>query len=205
MGVDLAVAAVVLAGGRGTRMGGDKATMAVGGVPMARRVAEVAALVADPVLVVAPAGHPAASLAGRLGLATVADPAEGPLPALAAGLGAVAAEHVLALATDHPGLRPELLALLVATRRDAPAVACRGPGGRLEPLVAVYERAPALAEAQARVAAGIDRSLRGLLGALGARVLEPAEWRVADPDGRSFTDLDRPEDVRAWELGRRPG
>jgi hypothetical protein len=55
-----------------------------------------------------------------------------------------------------------------------------------------------VAAARARIEAGGDISLRGLLGALGARVLEPEEWRVADADGRSFTDLDTPDAVREW-------
>jgi molybdenum cofactor guanylyltransferase len=197
----LGVAAAVLAGGAGRRLGRDKATLAVAGVALAARVARVAAEVADPVVLVAPAGHPAVALATSLGLATVADPGTGPLAALTTALAALPAEHVLVLAADHPGLRPELLALLVERRAAAAAVACRGPGGRLEPLVAVYERAPCLAAARAGLAAGGDRSLRGLLAAVGARVLEPAEWRVADPDGRSFTDLDTPEDVRDWLRG----
>jgi molybdopterin-guanine dinucleotide biosynthesis protein A len=197
----LTVAAAVLAGGAGRRMGRDKATLAVAGVAMARRVAAVAAQVADPVVLVAPAGHPAVPLGVSIGLPTVADPGSGPLAAVAAALDELTAEHVLVLATDHPGLRLELLVLLLEGRAAAPAVACRGPGGHLEPLVAVYQRAPALAAARARIEAGGDQSLRGLLVALGARVLEPAEWRAADPDGRSFTDLDTPDQVQAWERG----
>ena len=194
----MAVAAAVLAGGAGRRMGRDKATLAVAGVPLAERVAAVAAEVAEPVVVVAPAGHPAAGLAASLGLATVTDPGTGPLAAVAAALAELTTEHVLVLAADHPGLRPELLTLLLARRAEAPVVVCRGPGGHLEPMVAVYERSPAVAAARARIEAGGDISLRGLLGALGARVLEPEEWRVADADGRSFTDLDTPDAVREW-------
>ena len=185
----MSVAAAILAGGAGRRMGADKATLVVEGGAMASRVAAVAAGVADPVVLVAPDGHPARSL----GLVTVTDPGEGPPAALSAALGALAAEHVLVLAADHPALRPELLALLIGLRRSAPAVACRGPGGFLEPLVAVYERAPALAAARAGA-----RTLHGLLAAVGARILEPPEWRAADPDGRSFTDLDTPGDLAAW-------
>jgi molybdopterin-guanine dinucleotide biosynthesis protein A len=193
----MSVAAAILAGGAGRRMGADKATLVVQGTALARRVAAVAAAVADPVVLVAPAGHPARSL----GLPALTDPGRGPLAALAAALEALDAGHVLALATDHPALRPELLELLLELRASAPAVACRGPGGFLEPLVAVYERAPVLAAARAAE----DHSLRGLLAAVGARILEPPEWRAADPDGRSFTDLDTPADLDAWLGGVRGG
>lgn len=197
------VAAAVLAGGASRRMGRDKATLTLpsaagGGVALGRLVLEAAALVADPVLLVAPAGHAAAALAAEAGVALVADPGEGPLAALAAALGAVDAPHLLLLAADHPGLRVALLRRLLAERGAAPAVACRR-AGRLEPLVAVYERAPALLAARGRMAAGLDQSLRGLLASLRPRVLEEGEWRPLDPEGRSFVDLDDPADLAAWQ------
>ena len=138
-------------------------------------------------------------LAARL----VTDPGEGPLAALAAALGSLGTGHVLVLAGDHPGLRVELLAHLTGLAGRGQAVACRR-GPRLEPLVAVYERAPALAAARARLAdrAG-DRSLLGLLAGLRTVVVEEAEWRTVDPDGRSFVDLDDPADLAAWSLEAR--
>jgi molybdenum cofactor guanylyltransferase len=190
------VAAAVLAGGASRRMGRDKATMPVGGTPLAGLVLAAAARVTDPVVLVAPAGHPARGLATAL----VTDPGLGPLAALVAALAALDTGHVLVLAGDHPGLRVELLTHLVGLRERAEAVACRR-GGRLEPLVAVYERRPALAAAEALLAAG-DRSLRGLLAALRTLVVEEAEWRRLDPDGRSFADLDDPADLAAWHGGR---
>jgi molybdenum cofactor guanylyltransferase len=193
------VAAAVLAGGASRRMGRDKATMAVGGVELAVRVLAAAARVAHPVVLVAPEGHPARRLAAR----AVADPGLGPLAALAAALDALDAGHVLVLAADHPGLRVELLAHLAGLAGRGEAVACRR-GPRLEPLVAVYQRAPALAAAGARLAdpAG-DRSLLGLLAGLRTVVVEEPEWRPLDPDGRSFVDLDDPADLAAWDAGAR--
>jgi molybdopterin-guanine dinucleotide biosynthesis protein A len=198
-----AVAAAVLAGGASRRMGRDKATLPVGGVELASRVVAAAGGVAMPVVLVAPVGHPAGALARRLGIGLVADPGEGPLAALAAALAALRAPHVLVLAADHPALHAGLLARLVAERGAGEAVACRR-GGQLEPLVAVYERAPALELARSRLAAGDDRSLRGLLGALRTRVLDEAAWRPLDPDGLSFMDLDDPADLAAFRPVRPP-
>jgi len=189
------VAAAVLAGGASRRMGRDKATLAVAGVELASLALAAAARVADPVVLVAPEGHPGR----RLAAAPVTDPGEGPLAALAAALAALDADHVLVLAGDHPGLRVELLAHLADLADRGEAVACRR-GPRLEPLVAVYRRAPALALARARLAdpAG-DRSLAGLLAGLRTLVVEEAQWRPLDPDGRSFVDLDDPADLEAWD------
>jgi molybdenum cofactor guanylyltransferase len=192
-------AAAVLAGGTSRRMGRDKATLAVGGVALAAGVLAAAARVADPVVLVAPEGHPARRLGGRV----VTDPGEGPLAALAAALAALEADHVLILAGDHPGLAVELLARLVALAPGGEAVACRR-GPRLEPLVAVYRRAPALVAARARLAGPAGgRSLLGLLAELDTVVVEEAEWRALDPGGRSFVDLDDPGDLAAWERGPR--
>jgi molybdopterin-guanine dinucleotide biosynthesis protein A len=192
-------AAAVLAGGASRRMGRDKATLAVGGVALAAGVLAAAAEVADPVVLVAPEGHPARGLGARV----VTDPGEGPLAALAAALAALAADHVLVLAGDHPGLVVELLAQLVALAPRGEAVACRR-GPRLEPLVAVYRRAPALAAARARLAGPAGgRSLLGLLADLDTVVVEEPGWRALDPAGRSFVDLDDPADLAAWERGPR--
>jgi molybdopterin-guanine dinucleotide biosynthesis protein A len=188
-------AAAVLAGGASRRMGRDKATMPVDGVELAATVLAAAARVAAPVVLVAPEGHPAR----RLAAPAVSDPARGPLAALAAALEALDAAEVLVLAGDHPGLRVELLAHLVALAPRGEAVACRR-GPRLEPLVAVYRRAPALAAARARLAGtGPGASLLGLLAELRTVVVEEPEWRALDPDGRSFVDLDDPADLAAWE------
>jgi molybdopterin-guanine dinucleotide biosynthesis protein A len=192
------VAAAVLAGGSSRRMGRDKATLPVGGVELARGVVEVARGVADPVVLVAPGGHPAAALAARSGAHWVADPGEGPLAAIAAALRAVEAPHLLVLAGDHPELRAPLLALLIAERAGGEAVACRR-GPRLEPLVAVYQRDAALAAATALLDGGADRSMRALLGALRTRVIEEPRWRRADPAGASFVDLDDPADLAAFQ------
>jgi molybdenum cofactor guanylyltransferase len=192
-------AAAVLAGGASRRMGRDKATLAVGGVALAARVLAAAALVADPVVLVAPEGHPARGLDAPV----VTDPGQGPLPALAAALAALEAEHVLVLAADHPGLVVDLLAHLAALAPGGEAVACRR-GPRLEPLVAVYRRVPALVAARVRLAGpAAGRSLLGLLADLDTVVVEEPAWRALDPGGRSFVDLDEPADLAAWDRGTR--
>ncbi|HEU4900318.1 MAG TPA: NTP transferase domain-containing protein [Actinomycetota bacterium] len=203
-------AAAVLAGGASRRMGRDKATLPVGGVELASLVLAAAARVADPVVLVAPEAHPARRVATAAAATgppaaprVVADPGLGPLAAVAAALEALEAEHVLVLAADHPGLRVELLAHLVALAEGADAVACRR-GPRLEPLVAVYRRIPALAAARARLASPAGgRSLQGLLADLRTLVVEEPAWRRVDPDGRSFVDLDDPADLAAWDQGPR--
>lgn len=186
-------------------MGRDKATLSLegaGGTALGLLVVEAAARVADPVVLVAPAGHPAAALAAKAGVTLVTDPGDGPLAALVATLEVVGARYLLLLAADHPGLRLELLRHLVevARRTAAGAVLCRR-GSTLEPLVAVYQRGVALPAARRLLRDGPERSLRALLGSLQPKILEEHEWRGLDPDGSSFIDLDDPADLAAWQAG----
>src|SRR5438093_914016 len=95
-------AAVVLAGGAGRRMGGaDKAALAVAGRPMLHRVLAAVADASPQVVV----GPPRAGLPAGVVRAQEDPPGGGPVAAVAAGLGALAAhgaEVVAVLAADLP-------------------------------------------------------------------------------------------------------
>lgn len=182
--------AVVLAGGRSSRYGSDKATAQVAGRPLLRHVLDAASPLVDEVLVVgpwAPAGYRRTIEPTRF---------EGPLAGLAWGLEQIPVNHALVLGCDHPALVPALLGLLLVRRCGHDAVACRGPHGP-EPLVAVYETALA-ARAADLVETG-ERRLVALLDACDVAWVDEDEWRSVDPDGRSFLDVDWPEDLHLIE------
>lgn len=196
----VSVAAVVLAGGASRRMGADKATLDVGGSCLAERVVGVASTVAGVVALVAPVGHPALALVAEGGpllgaVRVVHDPGDGPLAAIVTAFGALQAPWVVLLATDHPDLRSELLALLLALRGTGQAVVARREA-RLEPLVGVYDRVATLAAARQCIRAG-EHALHRLLARLDITVVEESTWRIADPQGASFADLDTPQELRA--------
>jgi len=132
-------AAAVLAGGRSSRFGTDKALLPWEG----RRLL-------DRQLAVLRALHPAELvLSGQAGVdyaapaATVvfdAEPGLGPLGGLAAVLAAVTAPHVVLLAVDLPAMTPEFLQHLLARRAPGVGIVPRTAAG-WEPLAAVYPRA----------------------------------------------------------------
>ena len=98
--------------------------------------------------------------------------------------GAFFDDAALALACDMPFIEPNDLRALIAARGDALAVA-PWRDGRFEPLCALYDvRARSVVDA--RVASG-DRTLQGLLHALGAR-------RITLPRAH-LDDWDSPEDL----------
>lgn len=191
--------AVVLSGGRARRFGSDKTRVLIDGVTLLERVLGVVDGLVDEglveqVLVVGEWAPP--------GVRVETEPVRdlGPLAGLAHGLARIGTAGALVLAADHPDLRPALLRSLIerstnpASGPSAPdAVVPVGPTGP-EPLVAWY-RTDVAARAARRLAGG-DRSLRGFLSTLEVVSIEPAEWRVVDADGRSFRDVDTPDDLR---------
>jgi molybdopterin-guanine dinucleotide biosynthesis protein A len=186
------VAGALLLGGRSQRMGADKASLELAGVPLALRTARLLEPLFEELLLVG--GAPPGDAPGR----RVADPA-GPRCALRGLVGALAAARaprVLVVATDLPGLTADLLLALVALP-EADVVLPQGPRG-LEPLCALYRRESVLPVARAHLAAG-RLALRELLGALALETLRGAELEAFDPDGHVLANANTPED---WARAR---
>jgi molybdopterin-guanine dinucleotide biosynthesis protein A len=188
--------AVVLAGGAARRLGGtDKPALAVGGRTLLDRVLAACAA-AERTVVVGPRRPTALPVRW-----TREQPAGGgPLPALAAGLAALAGAGrpgtVVVFAADLPFLTAPTVAALTAAL--AGAEGCEGvlltdPGGRDQPLAAAY-----LAEPLRREIALLGTE-HGSLNGLPLRLLtgELALRRIADPTGEAAFDCDTWEDVSA--------
>jgi molybdopterin-guanine dinucleotide biosynthesis protein A len=170
--------AVVLAGGRSTRMGRDKALLPLpdGRTLLARQLDVLRTAGAAEVLVSArPEQH--LPLEGAR-LIPDCEPDRGPLGGIASALAAATHDHLLVLAIDLPRMSAEFLAGLVAA---APAGRGLVPllGGEPEPLAALYPRAAASRAAD--LLAGGDcrarqwaRTLESL-GMVAWRVVLPAE------------------------------
>lgn len=166
---------LLLAGGRGARLGGDgpKALAVLGGRTLLDRAREILAAVADDVRVVAPA---ALALPGTAD-ARIEDAGDGPLVALVAAFAAVPFERACVLGVDLPLVPSALYARLAAEAGDGAAMA--SAGGREQPLVSVWT--PAAAEALAARAAAGDRGLVRASLAAGVRAIDVAALGFA-PD-----------------------
>lgn len=145
----------ILAGGRSTRMGRDKALLPFeGGTLLERQVALAWSLSPREVWIV---GRTEAGFHRPPARALPDDvPGQGPLGGLATALRSTRADHVLLLAVDMPSLTAEFLRRVLDGRGDGVGVVPRS-GGRWEPVVAVYPRALA---ASARSA--LDQGRRSL-------------------------------------------
>jgi molybdopterin-guanine dinucleotide biosynthesis protein A len=193
------VTGALMAGGRATRMAGvPKGLLRVGGEPIAARTLRLFEGLFGARLVVANDPAPYAGL----GAPVVADrlPGKGAPGGVHAALAAAATPWVFTAACDMPFLSEEAVAYLAARRQGALAVVVRF-GGRLEPLHALWSRA-CLPVLEAALRAG-DPSLQELARAVSPRVIEEAEWRAVDPDGRSLENANTPADAR--RLGLDPG
>lgn len=191
-------AALVLAGGRSTRMGRDKATLELCGVPLLHRVLCALEGVVDERVVAARRGQALPALAP--GVTRVDDEVEdlGPLGGLAPGLGGIRAPVALVVACDAPLLEPALVERLFRSL-GAADVAVAQAGGRLHPLLAVYRRAlaPLVADLLAQ---GLRRPV-DLYERVHTVVVPEAELRQADPALASLHNLNTPADlVRAEDL-----
>ncbi len=196
------VSAIILAGGRSSRMGTDKALLPLPGeqdVTFVERLASLLAFYCQEVLLVARDAAQAVDYAivEPRGARIVTDETRdsGPLMGLYSGLRAMrpSSTHALLVAVDMPCVQPALIsfmlsqplggALLVPLVEQVPQV-----------LLAVYPRA-ALPRIEACLSEG-RRDLRGLLAVCPVHYLEEAQLRAVDPLLRSFVNINTPEDLQ---------
>jgi len=195
----LDVTGALVAGGRALRMGGvAKGMLRLNGEPMAARTLRLFGRLFGGALIVANDPRPYASL----GVPVVGDliPARGAPGGLHAALHAATTPWVFTAACDMPFISEAGVALLHARREGALAVVPRF-AGRLEPLHALWSRAclPALEEA---LRDG-EPSLQEIAELVGARIVEESAWRMIDPDGRAFENVNTPEDAARLGLAGR--
>lgn len=202
-------AAIVVAGGRGVRLGPGppKALRDLAGRTLLERVIERARAWAGEVIVSAPPSMELPPIEARVVRDAAAfGPWAGPLVGLASALEAVSAPWALALAVDLPLVRDELIELLWSRRESAATPLAGTPAHAAplavipwsvrgaEPLCALYRRdAAPILMAAAREG---ERALTRVAAALPLVQVTEAEVRVIDPDLESFTNLNTPEE---WE------
>lgn len=191
------ITGAILAGGGSRRLGQDKASLKLAGRALALRVAAALAPVTSDCWLIT--NHPLAHLGLGLPLVTDLWPHQGPAGGLITAMFYARTPWVLAAAVDNPfaaaAVLHQLAALAATTSRAA--VVCRSSGG-LEPFPGLYavRLLPRLAEFLKS-----DRRPTRFLEVCRSQVLSEAEVAGLDPEGRSFFNLNTPEDLaraEAW-------
>jgi molybdopterin-guanine dinucleotide biosynthesis protein A len=187
------VTAFILAGGKSTRMGTDKAFVEYDGRTLLVRTLDLARSVTADVRIVGSAEKFAA-------FAPVVEDIfrdSGPLGGIHAALRVSPSELNLMLAVDTPFISPAFLRYLIQQAqgaREATVVVPRS-GGVRQPLCAVYSREFASA-AESALRAGRNRIDR-LFDEVRTRVIEQEELEGAGFSSALFRNLNTPEELEA--------
>jgi len=192
------VGGLVLAGGRSSRFGSEKAVALLAGTPLLARLVSELGEACDAVAVSAAPGSGAAALARSMGFEALADDPvhpKGPLAGLVAGLAwarGCGFDLLVTLPCDTPlvGHR-EIFALLMGLG-DAPASYAATNDGP-QPLCTVW-RTDLEGALSLRLAAGEHPSVRQFLA-------EIAAVKVMFPDPAPFRNANTPEALMALEAG----
>ena len=190
------VGAVILCGGRSSRMGRPKAWLPFGGELMLPRVVRILRSVVSPLVVVAAPGQDVPPLSEEV--AIVRDPEEGrgPLQGLAAGLEALKgrAEAAYLSSCDVPFLKPAFVQRLIDLLGDR-SICVPHVGDFHHPLAAVYR--VDLLPIVTRLLAENRLRPAFLFEAAPTRVVTAAEFGDADSTFQSLRNLNTPAEYEA--------
>jgi molybdopterin-guanine dinucleotide biosynthesis protein A len=192
------IAAIILAGGRSTRLGRDKASEPLLGRPMLQHVIDRVRLLVGEIIVVRARNQrlPAIESAAPIRIAEDDFASIGPLGGIYSGLMATAAERGLVVACDMPLLSRPLLEEML--QRSSGCDVVMPVLAYPEPLHAVYGRA-CIAPIRERIEAG-QLKITNFLDAVAVCYMREDECRALDPDLRSFTNTNTEADL---DLARR--
>jgi molybdopterin-guanine dinucleotide biosynthesis protein A len=192
----MSLGAIVVCGGRSSRMGRPKAWLPFGPERMLQRVVRLVGTVAAPIVVVAAPGQDLPELPSAVRVVRDAVEGRGPLQGLSAGLEAIGEDvtFAYATATDVPFLKPAWIGRLAALIGDDD-LAIPEAEGFLQPLSALYRRSTVLPAVRALLDA--DRLRPAFLReAVRSRVVGVDELLDVDPDLSTLKNLNTPEDYR---------
>ncbi len=194
------VAAVILAGGQNSRMGGaDKAFLTVNGQTVFQRTHELLQRCFPQVVVVSNRPEKYA----RFNVEVTRDefPGCGPLAGMHAGLRLVRYPYAFVVACDMPFLRVEPIAYLVGCVDDQEAIVPWWDGD-IEPLHALY--ASRLRPRMEQALRDGTHSIREFLPSVGAQYIAEAVMRRVQGADESFRNVNTPAEAARFAVHLEP-
>jgi molybdopterin-guanine dinucleotide biosynthesis protein A len=191
----MGLSVVIQAGGESRRMGRNKALVPFLGRPLVQRVVRRLAGLGDELIVTT---NTPAELA-FLGLPCYPDviAERGALGGLCTALTQARHPLVAVVACDMPFASPELFRLCLERIEGSDLVIPRTEHG-LEPLHALYRREACLPAIHEALGGGLWR-VDAWFGKVRVGVLEPTDYAALDPLGRTFLNVNTPEDLALAE------
>lgn len=195
------VSAIILGGGKSSRMGRPKALLLFDGEPLIVHIVRTLKSLFTDIVIVAAPGQELPSLS--VTLVHDEEAYQGPVAGIYYGLKAASREVGFVTSCDVPFLNLSLISYLIAQIVDYDVVVPYWED-RLQPLHAVYRRsvAPLLQE---QLEHGELRPISLYKNVRTREILE-GEIRGFDPDGMSFLNMNTPEDYQAalkhWQAYR---
>jgi len=185
------VSAFVLAGGKSTRMGQDKAFLSVEGVTMLERSLALVRSVTEQVWI----SGDASKFSSFAPVVEDIYPDHGPLGGIHAALRATATDLDLMLAVDLPLVDVRLLRYLlyIADESGSVVTVCEA-GGRLHPLCAVYRRE--FAELAERALIRGQNKIDVLFQETRTRIISEAQLNGIGFSAKMFLNVNSPIDLR---------
>jgi molybdopterin-guanine dinucleotide biosynthesis protein A len=187
-----AISSILLAGGKSSRMGKDKAKLKLDGRLMVLQCIARKLLTISDEVIVATDGRRYKNLNVRVKWVDDVYPGAGSLVGLYSGLKEASSDYALVVACDMPFLNLELLRYMIALPRDYDILIPR-LGDKIEPLHAVYSRncLPAIA----RLLEAGHKKIIDLPGKVRVRYLSQEVVERYDPEHRSFFNINTPDQL----------
>ncbi len=195
--IPLAFSLAIIAGGQSRRMGRDKAFVDIGGKALIEHVIERGADLGQTETILI-ANKPADYKHLRLPMYCDALPDKGSLGGIYTALIEAASEYVLVLACDMPFINRELLRFMIAQIDADIDIIVPRVDGYPQALHAIYSKT-CIAPIRAQLAANRLKIIR-FYDKMRLRYLDEAEYAEFDPAGRSFANLNTPEELEAARL-----
>jgi molybdopterin-guanine dinucleotide biosynthesis protein A len=185
------ITGVILAGGKSTRYGSNKALAEVHGTKLIERVVRAIEPLFERLLLVTNTPHEYSYL--ELPMVEDIIKGLGPIGGIHTGLETISDEAGFFVACDMPYLNENLLRYMVTLKKDFDAVIPR-VGRMVEPLHSLYTKQclPILRES-------IDSQVHQIMRffqKIRVRYVDEEELRSIDPRLRSFFNINKPEDLR---------
>lgn len=184
------VTGVILAGGKSSRFGSNKALAEFNGSPLIGRVADRLSSIFERLIIITNSPHEYSYL--KLPIYEDLIKGLGPIGGIYTGLEAMVDETGFFVACDMPFINEKLIRHIVAIRNDFDAVVPK-VDWKIEPLHALYKKT-CLPAINKLIESGSYQTIKSFTS-FRVRYVTEAEIKKFDPELQSFMNVNRPDEL----------